>query len=130
MARIAIVEDMLKTRVALKEILISAGHKIIAEFGDGFEALSVFREDDILVDLVILDYNIKTYIDAKPYTGLELLDDIKKIKSNVKVVFVSAFAEKDIIKQAIVKGASDFIVKPFEAKDLIDRVNKALQKII
>ncbi|MCK4796309.1 MAG: response regulator [Spirochaetes bacterium] len=126
MAKVIIIDDIFNTRVVLKQFIESAGHKVIANFGDAIEAYDFFNYMDSPPDIVLLDYNLKSFKDGKNYTGIDLLSDIKAINREIKVILISAFAEADIIKNAMVNGASDFIVKPFDSEDLINRINKAL----
>ena len=123
MAKIILVDDILNTRVMLRQFIESSGHDVIADFENGLEAYNYIDTMQELPDLVLLDYNLKTYKDGVSYTGIDLLSDIKAINKEIKIIFISAFAETDIIKQAILKGAADFIVKPFDTEDLINRIN-------
>jgi DNA-binding NtrC family response regulator len=123
MANVVIVDDMINTRVVLEEYLKGAGHRVIGNFEDAIEAYYCIFEDR--PEIVLLDYNLNSYKDGKPYTGLDLLEDIRAFDSKIKVIFISAFADQILIKKAIVKGAIDVIVKPFKATDLIERVNRA-----
>ncbi|HOJ63904.1 MAG TPA: response regulator [Spirochaetota bacterium] len=121
-----IVDDIFNTRALLKQLLTENGYMVVGDFEDGLAALDFFYEEK--PDLAILDYNLNCTKDGKNYTGIDLMKDIKKIKSDVKVIFISANAEPSIIKNAVLQGASDFIAKPFNLVDLIQRINKVCKK--
>jgi len=130
MAKVVIVDDVLNARSMLKEFLLMMGHEVIGDFSDALKAYDFFIEKENDIDLAVLDYNLKSFKNGGEYTGVELLKDIRKINSKIKVIFLSAFAEKAIIKQAILNGASDFIVKPFNGEELNERINKVLNNAV
>lgn len=127
MANIVIVDDLLNSRVMLKEFMQIGKHRVIGDFEDALEALEFIINER--PDIVLLDYNLNSFLNGKEYTGIDMLIDIKKKCFNTKVIFISAFAEIPIIKQAMSKGADDFIVKPFKGQDLLNRIQNALPKI-
>ena len=57
-------------------------------------------------------------------SALSMLEEIKKIDENAKIVMCSAMGQQMMVVDAIKSGAKDFIVKPFEK----DRVLEALRK--
>jgi two-component system chemotaxis response regulator CheY len=124
LANLVIVDDLVNSRTIIRNFVEMAGHQVIGEFSNGVDALDFLGDHE--ADLIVLDYNLNSFKDGKPYTGLDLLEDIKARSRDIRIIFISAFAKPEIIKNAIVKGALDFIVKPFTANDLIQRINKAL----
>ena len=125
MVKVIIVDDIFNTRGVLRTFLQDNGFNVIGDFEDGLDALESFRDNK--ADLAILDYNLNCTKNSESYTGIDLMNDLKKIKPDLKVVFVSANAESSIIKKAIIKGASDFIVKPFNLEDVLNRISKVLK---
>lgn len=124
--KVMIVDDIFNTRALLKQLFIENGFIVTGDFEDGIDAYKSFKEER--PDLVILDYNLNCTKDGKNYTGIDLMKDIKSIRNDVKIVFISANAESSIIKNAILQGASDFICKPFNFVEVIERINKVLNK--
>lgn len=57
-------------------------------------------------------------------TGVEALDEIKKIDPNAKVVMISAVGQEETIRSAIVKGAKGYIIKPFKEDNVIESLSK------
>lgn len=58
--------------------------------------------------------------------GMELLDLIKQEYPSLPVIIVTAYATVDAAVEAMKKGATDFVSKPFHADELIVKINKAL----
>ncbi|OHD16040.1 MAG: hypothetical protein A2086_15375 [Spirochaetes bacterium GWD1_27_9] len=126
MAKVIIIDDIFNTRAVLKNIMEESGHEVIGDFEDGLVGLEFCKSN--MPDIVLLDYNLQAFLNAKPYTGLNFLSDLKNYNKNAKVIFISGNASQEIILSAIKKGAVDFIAKPFNLKDVVERVNKALKK--
>jgi len=118
MANILVVDDAAFMRIMLKDTLNKLGYKVIGEGSDGIEAVSKYKE--LNPDVVIMDITMPN-ID-----GIGAVKEIKKIDSNAKIIMCSAMGQKEMIKEAILAGAKDFIVKPFQS----DRIKEALEKII
>ncbi|HHL3493926.1 TPA: response regulator transcription factor [Legionella pneumophila] len=59
--------------------------------------------------------------------GFELLNKLKAQKSQLKIIFMTAFGEIPLAIRAIKAGAVDFITKPFNKKGLLELVQKCLQ---
>jgi DNA-binding NtrC family response regulator len=115
MAKILIVDDQDMMRDSLAAILAREGHEIIAAT-EGSIALS--RLSSTKIDLVITDLKMPKM------TGIELLAEIKKLKPDVPVVLMTAFATVQTAVEAMKLGAYDYIQKPFdgdEIKMLVDR---------
>lgn len=126
MANAIIVDDILNTRSILKSILIDMGLNVTGDFEDGLEAFEFCKTND--VDLILLDYDLQCFIEGRCYTGLNFLESIMKQNKNIKVIFVSANGYPNIILNAIKNGASDFIAKPFQISNVIERINKVLER--
>ena len=118
MAKILIVDDAAFMRMMLKDILTKAGHEIIAESGNGNEAVEKYTE--LHPDLVTMD------ITMPDCDGLEGLSKIMEINPNAKVVMCSAMGQQAMVLDAVKHGAKDFIVKPFQAEKVVTSVNNVL----
>jgi two-component system response regulator AtoC len=87
---------------------------------NGEEAIRMFRVYDPTV--VLLDMGM-TGMD-----GLETLERLKQIKPEVSVIIVSGQKDPDVIFNASKMGADDYILKPFEPRDLEARLTRVLDK--
>ena len=111
-----IVDDAAVMRMRLRDIL-EPKFKILAEAENGDQAISLYKE--VKPDFVTLD------ITMPGADGLQALESILSTNPDARVVIVSAVGQKQIVFQALSKGAKDFIVKPFDA----DRVLKAVNRL-
>ena len=109
------------------ELCLDVGVKILQKLGysvlearDGQEALEVFEDNKDTVDLVILDMRM-------PYNGGRAFDQLKQIKSDVKVLIASGYTEDQQIREMFKQGCIGFIQKPFSVNLLSKKVLKALQ---
>jgi two-component system, NtrC family, response regulator HydG len=115
MARILIVDDQDMMRDSLAQILVRDGHEVVAAT-DG--AAAVARLGAARFDLLITDLRMPKM------TGLELLAEAKRLRPDIPVVLMTAFATVANAVEAMKLGAYDYIQKPFngdEIKLLVDR---------
>lgn len=121
--RFLIVDDFSTMRRIVRNLLKEIGFSNIEEAEDGAIALNMMRAGKF--DFVVSDVNMPNM------TGLELLKNIKaddRLKT-VPVLMVTAEARKENIIEAAQAGASGYVVKPFTAATLEEKINKILQKI-
>ncbi len=121
MARILIIEDDVNLRENTQEILEFAGHKVFTA-EDGRQGLQLVRKD--AVDLILCD------IVMPRMDGYQVL---KKISSSLKTqripfIFLTAKSSPKEIRLGMNLGADDYIVKPFEEKELLAAINSRLMK--
>ncbi len=61
-------------------------------------------------------------------SGMEILKEIKSINPAIKVIMITGYKSVETATEAIRSGASDYIVKPFSSKDVLDAIKKLLEK--
>ena len=116
--KILIVDDMSTMRRIVKNALKQIGFSNVDEAEDGKAALQKLQNDTF--DFVVSDWNMPVM------DGLELLKAIRA-DANLKdlpVLMVTAEAKKENIMDAIQSGVSNYIVKPFTAETLKDKIDK------
>ena len=118
MAKILIVDDSKTSRRFLKDMLVSAGHEVVAEALNGQEGIDKYFE--YMPDLVTMD------ITMPKMDGIEALQLIRKFDENAVVIMITAAGQKEKMIQAIKYGAADFIAKPYEPGDVL----KVLEKFV
>src|SRR5580658_8299170 len=116
MARILIADDQEMMRDSLAATLARQGHEVVAA-GDGPVAVSRLS-GGARFDLLITDLKMPRM------TGIELLTEAKRLRPEMPVVLMTAFATVNTAVEAMKLGAYDYIQKPFdgdEIKLLVDR---------
>ncbi len=116
--RVLIVDDALFMRKLLRDIFTAAGWEVAGEAEDGQEALQRYRE--LKPDLVTLD------IVMPQRSGIEALQDIIAADQDAVVIMCSALGQESMVMEAIQNGARDFIVKPFQAEQVLEVVKRTL----
>ncbi|MEG6584768.1 response regulator [Dendrosporobacter sp. 1207_IL3150] len=118
MKRVLIVDDAAFIRLALRNMLEKNGFDVVAEAENGAIAIQKFKEYQ--PDLVTMD------ITMPEVDGIGALKAIKTIDRNAKVVMVSAMGQESHVKEAVINGASYFLVKPFKEEQVISTLTKIL----
>ncbi len=115
---VLIVEDDANLRQALSDTLSGADFPVIAA-NSGPEALSILEKEAI--GLVVSD------IQMKPMDGHELLGRIRQHHPELPAVLMTAYGTIENAVDAMRDGAADYVVKPVQAKDLIDVVKRYMR---
>ena len=118
-----VVDDFSTMRRIVRNLLKELGFQNVDEAEDGIVALSKLRGSQF--DFVVSDWNMPNM------TGIDLLKEIRA-DDNLKhlpVLMVTAEAKKENIVFAAQAGANGYIVKPFTAATLEEKLNKIFQKV-
>jgi len=108
--KVLIVDDSLIIREAIHKHLKNFDIEVVGTAEDGKVALEIFKNSD--PDVVTLD------ITMPELDGLTVLEEMLKIKSDVKVMVVTALSDKATGLKAIKLGAKSFLPKPFTPEKL------------
>jgi two-component system, chemotaxis family, chemotaxis protein CheY len=121
--KILIVDDFATMRKVIRNLLKQLGYENIAEAEDGVVALRTLRSQKI--DLVVSDWNMPNM------TGLELLKAVRADEELKATPFLMVTAEalQDNVIAAVKAGVNNYIVKPFTAEVLNEKISKILEKI-
>lgn len=119
MSNILVVEDEQTLREVVKDYLLHDGYKVL-EAADGKQALMLFEEH--VVDLVLLDIMLPN-ID-----GWTVCRRIRKT-SNVPIIILTARADEDDSLLGYELGADDYLIKPYNPRILMAKVNHILSRI-
>lgn len=115
MAKIMLVDDHKVVRTGLKMVLEGAGHKVIAEAGDGLEAVSAASCNDF--DIIIMDYSMPNL------TGLEASQKIREEKPDSKILILTMYDQAEYIKKAMETKVDGFILKSSKHNELLDAIS-------
>jgi len=113
--KVLIVDDQFGIRTLLNEVLQKEGYEIF-QAANGLQALHIIKKHS--PDLVLLDMKIPGM------DGLEILEKLKEIDSEVRVLIMTAYGELDMIEKTKKLGALAHFSKPFD----IDEVRSAVKK--
>lgn len=121
--KILVVDDFATMRKVIKNLLKQVGYENNVEAEDGVLALRVLKSQKI--DLVISDWNMPNM------TGLELLKAVRADEDlkTTPFLMVTAEALQDNVIAAVKAGVSNYIVKPFTAEVLNEKITKILEKL-
>ena len=119
--KVLIVDDFATMRRILKNILKQLGFKNLVEADDGTTAWEALEGQQI--DLIISDWNMPKM------TGLELLKKVRASDTHKRTPFlmVTAEAQKQNVIEAVQAGVSNYVVKPFTAEAISDKLEKILK---
>jgi response regulator NasT len=114
--RVLIAEDEALIRLDLKEMLEEEGYTVVAEVGDGQQAVD--QAEELRPDLVILD------IQMPVLDGLSAAERIAKART-APVIVLTAFSQRELVERARDAGAMAYLVKPFTKNDLVPAIEVA-----
>lgn len=120
---ILVVDDFPTMRRIVRTLLKELGFSNVEEAEDGREALAKLREGQF--ELVVSDWNMPNL------DGLEMLKQIRADDAlkHLPVLMVTAEAKKENIIAAAKAGASGYVVKPFTAATLEEKLSKIFEKL-
>ena len=116
--KVLVVDDFATMRRIVRNILKQLGFTNIVEADDGTTALEIMKTDKI--DLVLCDWNMPKV------SGLDLLKQMKADSDlkNIPFLMITAEAQKQNIIEAVKTGVSNYIVKPFTADTIAEKLKK------
>ncbi len=117
---ILIVEDEEMLREFLKEALISNGYKVFMA-QDGEEAIEIYSKHRDEIDVVLTDLGLPKMM------GSELLERLKQLNPEVKVIIASGFINPEVKEEISKAGAKYFIQKPYSINELLKRIRDVIE---
>ncbi len=118
--RILVVDDEELIRFSLKKLLERHGYTVDVA-GSAIEALNKIKGDGfriVITDIMMPDMD-----------GIELLKRIKEHDKSIYVIMITAYANLERAIASLKHGAGDFIQKPYENKEILEAVKKAVDTI-
>ena len=116
--KVLVAEDESLIRLDIVETLREHGFDVIAEAGDGEEAIA--KAEELKPDLVVMDIKMPNM------DGITAAKRMAELK--IPVVLLTAFSQKELVEQAADAGAMAYVVKPFTPTDLIPAVEIAFSR--
>lgn len=121
--KILVVDDFSTMRRIVKNLLKQIGYENIDEAEDGQHAFSKLKGDRF--QFVVSDWNMPNM------TGIELLKNLRSDPElkDLPFLMVTAEAEKEKVIEAIKAGVNNYIIKPFTAEILKEKMEKIFEKL-
>ena len=116
--RVLVAEDESIIRMDIVETLREAGFDVVAEAGDGEQAVALATEHK--PDIIVMDIKMPNM------DGIEAAEKIQALK--IPVVLLTAFSQKELVERATEAGAMAYVVKPFSPSDLLPAIEIALSR--
>lgn len=117
-SKIIIIDDELIVLKRLKSAL-EKNNYFVKTFSEGVKALQELKQNNY--DIIVTDVRMPE-ID-----GITILEHVLRASKNTKVILITGYATVEIAREALAKGAFDFIAKPFKPNDLRKTIEKALK---
>ncbi|MGE5328176.1 MAG: response regulator [Deltaproteobacteria bacterium] len=118
MVRVLIADDTQFMRANLKIILERNNMQIVGEAENGIKAVKMY--DELKPDVVTMD------ITMPGMDGIEAVRQIRKDYPEAKIVMVTALGQEMFVREAVMAGAKNFIVKPFKEEKIVEILNKVV----
>jgi len=113
-----ILDDVIDSVNVVKKILERKGHSVIG-FTEEEDAINFCKTNDL--DVAILD------IKLKKLSGIEVLEEIKKLKPDIKVLMLTGYPTLETAREALDLGATEYCIKPIEKQELEIKVERLLR---
>ncbi len=117
---IMLVDDSRTIRKIQRRTLEQLGHTDIVDAEDGVQALAKFNEK--APDLILIDWNMPNM------NGIELVQKIRATNKAIPLIMCTTEAEKSRVLEAIKAGVNNYIVKPFTAESLGEKIEQTMAK--
>ena len=123
--RILVIDDMMTMRKIVNKNLKELGFTDLQEAADGNLAWTALTAANPPIQLIISDWNMPNC------SGLELLKKVRADAKYAKVPFImlTAEAEATQVKEAVISGVTNYIIKPFTADALKQKLEQAHKKV-
>ncbi len=119
--KILLVDDSRTIRNIQKNVLAQIGYTDVIEAADGVEALNLIGQNR--PDLALVDWNMPNM------DGITLVRKIRETDKRLPLVMVTTEAEKSRVLEAIKAGVNNYVVKPFTAETLSEKISQTLSKL-
>jgi two-component system, chemotaxis family, chemotaxis protein CheY len=113
--KVLVVDDSRAVHAFMKAIFAGTGHDL-THVTDGSEAVKLFESNSTPAELVLLDWEMPVM------TGPETLEAIRKINKAIPIIMVTTKNDVSSITQAIAKGATEYVMKPFTKDILLEKI--------
>lgn len=118
-AKILVIDDEVDMLMLLRMIIEDNTHYEVETTNSPTEGIKLLKEEDF--DLVITDLKMPGM------DGMELFDEFRDIKPEIPVIIITAYGSPEIASEALRKGVTDFITKPFRKDSILFTMKRVLE---
>ena len=118
--RILLVDDSRTIRNIQRNTLAGMGHTDVLEAADGQEALTVLAAER--PDLMLVDWNMPNM------DGITLVRKVRETDKALPMIMVTTEAERSRVMEALKAGVNNYVVKPFTAETLGEKIEQTMAK--
>ena len=122
MTTILLVDDDVKVRILAQRVLQHAKYQLL-EAADGEEALRLAQQYEGEIHLLVADV-----VMPGGMNGQEVAEELSKDRPNLKVLYISAYADDEIADHGVLEPGINFLPKPFNVAELTGKVRQALEQ--
>ncbi len=119
--KILLVDDSRTIRNIQKNTLKTLGHTDITEAADGIEALACLAKER--PELMLVDWNMPNM------DGITLIKKVRETDKALPIIMVTTEAEKSRVLEAVKAGVNNYVVKPFTAETLSEKIEQTMAKL-
>ncbi|MDM8533697.1 response regulator [Clostridiaceae bacterium HSG29] len=116
MKRVLVVDDAMFMRRIITDTLKKDNYNVVGEAGNGIQAVELYKE--LNPNIVLMD------ITMPEMDGIEAVKNIIEYDKNANIIMCTAMGQDSMVKESVIAGAKDFIVKPFKSEDILTKVSK------
>jgi DNA-binding NarL/FixJ family response regulator len=114
--RVLLADDHQIVRQGLRGLLEKAGHTVVGEAADGYEALKLARS--LNPGIAVLDLSMPLL------NGLDTAREIRRLSTEIKTILLTMHTDKGYVRQAFKAGAKGYVLKTQAAEDLIRAIRE------
>jgi len=118
--KILLVDDSRTIRSIQRKSLAGIGMTDVTEAADGLEALASIKAER--PDLILVDWNMPNM------DGIALVRKVRETDKALPMIMVTTEAEKSSVMEALKAGVNNYVVKPFTANTLAEKINQTMEK--
>jgi len=114
--KILLIDDSIFILTTVSKFIETAGYKVITAI-DGEVGIDLAIKEE--PDLILCDINMPGL------SGFDVIEIIRtnKITASIPLIFLTALVEKKIMREGMIRGADDYLTKPFKKQELLDSIN-------
>ncbi len=118
--RVLIVDDSMVIRNVIKKALGEGGYTDIDQAKDGQEAVDMVGGGDDY-GFILMDWNMPNK------TGIEAVVEIRANGSKTPIIMCTTESEKGRVVEALKSGANNYIIKPFKAETILEKIKQTIK---